>query len=158
MKRPKQADNLVKLGLLHDEEHSAEEIGTCLQLAEGHLAVAKSENFDPTVRYLNAYDAAFQVATAGLRALDLRPSQKAGSRAQTVQSLAWTLDVGASLMPVLIQANQARGELAYSKSERATPGRQELAALVGAAQAILDKARQQLLPAQGKRPTKPRRP
>ncbi len=147
MTRPAQADNLVKIGMLHEEAHSSEELVACLQLAADHLAVARNEAFTTTVRYLNAYDAVFQIATAGLRALDLRPSQKAGARAQSIQSLAWTLNVDASLMPVLIQANQTRGTMAYGRSERPTIGKRELAALLAATQTILGKARQRLLPA-----------
>jgi hypothetical protein len=154
MTRPKQADNLVKIGMLREEDHSPEELSACLKLAEDHLIVAKTEAFTTTVRYLNAYDAVFQIATAGLRALNLRPSQKAGARAQSVQSLAWTLNVDASVMPVLIQANQTRGQLAYSRTERPTLGKRELATLLDATQTILRKARQQLLA--GQAPTPPR--
>lgn len=146
MTRPAQADNLVKIGMLHEEAHSSEELVSCLQLAADHLAVASNEAFTTTVRYLNAYDAVFQIATAGLRALNLRPSQKAGARAQSIQSLVWTLNVDASVMPVLIQANQTRAAMAYSRSERSTIGKRELATLLAAVQTILGKARQQLLP------------
>ena len=145
MSLPVQAENLVKLGLLHPETHSAGEIEECLHLAEAHLQVAKAGQFDTKVRYLNAYEAVFQVATAGLRALDLRPSQKQGSRAQTIQSLAWTLVVDAGLMPVLIQANADRNEATYRKSALAPLGRQELETLVTAGDAILKAAKKKLL-------------
>ncbi len=145
MSLPVQAENLVKLGLLHEEEHSADEIEECLHLADAHLQVAKAGQFDAKVRYLNAYEAVFQVATAGLRALDLRPSQKQGSRAQTIQSLAWTLEVDAAVMPVLIHANAARNEATYRKSALAPLGKQEIDALVNAAEAILKVAKKKLL-------------
>lgn len=76
-----------------------------------------------------------------------------------MQSLAWTLDVDASVMPVLIQANQTRGEVAYSRAERPTLGRRELATLLDATQTILRKARQQLLAGQAPPPPRntPRR-
>ncbi len=86
MSLPIQAENLIKVGILHQESHSADEVEECLKLADSHLQVAKANQFDTKVRYLNGYEAVFQVATAGLRALDLRPSQKQGSRTQTIQS------------------------------------------------------------------------
>lgn len=49
MTRPAQADNLVKIGMLHEEAHSSEELVACLQLAADHLAVAKNEAFTTTV-------------------------------------------------------------------------------------------------------------
>ena len=145
MSLPIQAANLVKLGLLHQETHSAGEIEECLHLADAHFQVAKAGQFDAKVRYLNAYEAVFQVATAGLRALDLRPSQKQGSRAQTIQSLAWTLAVDAGVMPVLIQANADRNETTYRKSALAPLGQQEVDALVNAVDTILKLARKKLL-------------
>ena len=145
MSLPVQAANLVKLGLLHQEDHAAGEIEECLHLAVAHLQVAKAGQFDTKVRYLNAYEAVFQVATAGLRALDLRPSQKQGSRAQTIQSLAWTLGVDAGVMPVLIQANADRNETTYRKSALAPLGRQEIDALVSAADTILKTAKKKLV-------------
>lgn len=145
MSLPVQAENLVKLGLLHQEDHSAGEIEECLHLADAYLQVAKAAQFDIKVRYLNAYEAVFQVATAGLRALDLRPSQKQGSRAQTIQSLAWTLAVDSAVMPVLIQANADRNETTYRKSALAPLGKQEIDALVNAADTILKAAKRNLL-------------
>lgn len=85
------------------------------------------------------------MATAGLRALDLRPSQKQGSRAQTIQSLAWTLAVDSAVMPVLIQANADRNETTYRKSALAPLGKQEIDALVNAADTILKAAKRNLL-------------
>lgn len=145
MSLPVQAQNLVKLGLLHPENHSSGEIEECLQLADAHLQVAKAGQFDKKVRYLNACEAVFQVATAGLRALDLRASQKQGSRTQTIQSLAWTVGVDAAVMPVLIQANAARNETTYRKSALAPLGKREIDALVNAADTILKAANMKLL-------------
>lgn len=141
MSLPAQAENLLKIGILHHESHSAEEVDECLKLASSHLQVAKAGQFDIKVRYLNAYEAVFQVATAALRKLDLRPSQKQGSRAQTIQSLAWTLSVDAGLMPILIQANADRNETTYRKSALAPLGNQELDAPVGATDTILKSAK-----------------
>lgn len=152
MSLPIQADNLIKVGILHQEGHSADEIEECLQLADSYLQVAKANQFDTKVRYLNGYEAVFQVATAGLRALDLRPSQKQGSRTQTIQSLAWTLAVDARLMPVLIQANADRNETTYRRNALAPLGRQELDALIKAADTILKTARKKLLPGASSKP------
>lgn len=144
MKRPVQAKNLVELGYLHDEPHSKDELDGCLSLAEGFLQVARNDRFDARVRYLNAYEAVFQIATAGLRAMNLRPSQKAGSRAQSIQALAWTLDVEKAVMPILIHANRERAETTYRKTGQVVPGRQEIAALVATAEGILELAKRRL--------------
>lgn len=56
MTRPRQAENLVKIGLFREEAHSMDEIAGCLRLAAGHLKVAKSDDFDVSVRFLNAYE------------------------------------------------------------------------------------------------------
>lgn len=145
MKRPAQAKNLVDLGYLHDEPHSKDELDGCLTLAEGFLQVARNDRFDARVRYLNAYEAVFQIATAGLRAMNLRPSQKAGSRAQSIQALAWTLDVEMAVMPILIQANRERAETTYRKTGHAAPGRREIAALISSAEGILEEAKKRFL-------------
>lgn len=42
MKRPVQADNLVKIGALREEDHAPEEIQSHVALAEGYLKVARS--------------------------------------------------------------------------------------------------------------------
>ena len=144
MSLPAQAESLLKLGIFHHESHSADEIEECLKLADSHLQVAKAGQFDIKVRYLNGYEAVFQVATAALRKLDLRASQKQGSRAQTIQSLAWTLGVDAGLMPVLIQANADRNETTYRKSALAPIGKQELDALIVATESILNFAKKKL--------------
>jgi uncharacterized protein (UPF0332 family) len=145
VKRPVQAKNLVDLGYLHDEPHSTDELDGCLSLAEGFLQVARNDRFDARVRYLNAYEAVFQVATAALRAMNLRPSQKAGSRAQSIQALAWTLDIEKAVMPILIQANRERAETTYRKTGHVVPGKQEIAALIACAQGILDAAKKRFL-------------
>ena len=144
MKRPAQAKNLIGLGYLHDEPHSRDELVGCLSLAEGFLQVARNDRFDARVRYLNAYEAVFQIATAGLRAMDLRPSQKAGSRAQSIQALAWTLDTEKAAMPILIQANRERAETTYRKTAHIVPGKQEIGALIAVAERILETARKRL--------------
>lgn len=41
MKRPVQADNLVKIGALREEDHAPEEIQSHVALAEGYLKAAK---------------------------------------------------------------------------------------------------------------------
>jgi len=145
VKRPAQAKNLVDLGYLHDEPHSREELDGCLSLAEGFLQVARNDRFDARVRYLNAYEAVFQIATAGLRAMNLRPSQKAGSRAQSIQALAWTLGVEKAVMPILIQANRERAETTYRKTGHVVPGKREIAALIASAERILEAAKKRLL-------------
>ena len=144
MKRPVQANNLVDLGYLHEEPHSRDELDGCLSLADGFLQVARNDRFDARVRYLNAYEAVFQIATAGLRAMDLRPSQKAGSRAQSIQALAWTLGVEQAVMPILIQANRERAETTR-KTAHIVPGKQEIGALIAVAGKILEAARKRLL-------------
>jgi hypothetical protein len=146
VKLPVQARNLVDLGYFHREAHAADEIAGCLSLAAGYLRVAREEHIDARVRYMNAYEAVFQIATAGLRAMDLRPSHKAGSRAQTIQALAWALDIDKEIMPVLIKANRERAEATYRKSAGLAPGKQEIAALLAAAEKALAVAQSRLLP------------
>ncbi len=50
MSLPAQAENLLKIGILHHESHSAEEVEECLKLASSHLQVAKATQFDMKVR------------------------------------------------------------------------------------------------------------
>ncbi len=144
MKRPVQADNLIKIGALREEDHTPDEIQSHVALAEGHLKAAKIEDLPITVRYLNAYDGVHQVATAALRALNLRTSNRAGARDKTIQALAWSLNARTELMPVLAQSNAIRGKVTYDPTDGAAVSKTELSALVGALEEILKPARQLL--------------
>lgn len=146
MNRPKQAENLIKIGALHEEKHAPEEIRSHIARAEEHLQAAKVEHLAPSVRYINAYNAVHHIGLAGLRALDLRPSDRAGARDKTIQALAWTLNVRSELMPVLVQSNTIRGRLEYSPTEAGAIGTQELAALMKAAEEIIARARKLIAP------------
>jgi hypothetical protein len=141
MKRPVQADNLIKIGALREEDHAPEEIHSHVALAEGYLRVAKITDLPVTVRYLNAYDGVHQVATAALRALNLRTSDRAGARDKTIQALAWSLNARSELLPVLTQSNITRGHIVYDPTDGTAVSAGELSALVGALEEILKSAR-----------------
>ena len=144
MKRHVQADNLIKIGALREEDHAPEEIQSHVALAEGYLKVANTEDLPITIRYLAAYDGVHQVATAALRTLNLRTSDRAGARDKTIQALAWSLNARTELMPVLTQSNNIRGHIIYDPTAGGSVSASELAALVGALEEILKPARQLL--------------
>lgn len=145
MKRPVQADNLVRLGKLHEEKPAAGEVRSHIELAEGHLQAAKVKHLPASVRYLNAYDGIHHVATAALRALGLRTSNRAGARDVTIQALAWSLNTRAPLMPVLAQSNAIRARVVYDPAASMAVSSQELSALTGALEELLERARKRLL-------------
>lgn len=144
MKRPVQADNLIRIGALREEDHAPEEIQSHVALAEGYLTVAKTGDLPVTIRYLNAYDGIHQVATAALRALNLRTSDRAGARDKTIQALAWSLNARTELMPVLAQSNKTRGHIIYDPTDGGSVSANELSALVEALEEILEPARKLL--------------
>lgn len=138
--RPDQARNLLARGLLHEEPSGAEQAEMFLKEAGELLAAAKLEAIPLSVRYRNTYDAVFAIAMAGLRRLDLRPSQKEGSRNAAIGSLAWTSAASVQDMPVLFQANQRRADATYRAGSMSASAA-EVKALLTIAERLLSEAK-----------------
>lgn len=110
----RELDNLVAARQLKAEPGSDAEIATLLQRAASLLTDAGNAALAPASRYSLAYDAAFALATAGLRLRGYRPDAARGHRVVVFQALPHTVDAPRELWTALAAAHERRNALEYS--------------------------------------------
>ncbi|MFN0039052.1 MAG: hypothetical protein ACKVP2_06045 [Burkholderiales bacterium] len=110
----KPLDNLVGARQLKAEPSSPAEIDALLKRAAGLLSDAGNPTLGPASRFSLAYDAAFALATAALRAVGYRVDASRGHRALVFQVLPHSIDAPAELWTALSAAHERRNAVEYS--------------------------------------------
>ena len=120
------AEKLQRLeaaGQLKPEATSKQEIEGFLASARELLTDSQNSQLSAASRFRLAYDAAYALAHAALRAHGLRPSQEKGHRAIVFQCLAHTVGAAPDIWATLSKAHSRRNASVYgglidvSKSE-----------------------------------------
>lgn len=107
-------DNLVRIGQLKLEPPSKEEIGSYLRKAAFYLRDAGREGMSPASRFMLAYDAAYALAFAALRAKGYRPDANRGHRAVVFQTLEATVGAPKELWVALDRYHTRRNASEYA--------------------------------------------
>jgi hypothetical protein len=106
-------DNLVKVGALHAEPPSRDEVQRLLTSAEGLLRDARLPQLGAEGRFRLAYASGFALALAALRAMGYRPVQGKGQRAIAFQVLEHTCGADKATVVSLIKSHERRNASEY---------------------------------------------
>lgn len=87
----------AEYGWLKTEPTSAEEIAGLQTIIDRDLRDAAVENISDDRRFEAAFNAARTAATVALRAHGYRTSSQVGHHTRTIESLAYTLGIGATI-------------------------------------------------------------